>query len=582
MGATVTRQREPAQPVEAPVVSLRDASKSYGPIQALHGVALELRAGEVMCLAGENGAGKSTLIKILTGAIKRDGGEYLIDGAEVGNPSPAEARDAGIGVVYQELSLLPDLSVAENLLMGHLPAVRGITRPIELRRRAKEMLERVGLDWLDPGVEVASLSLAVRQLVEIAKVLGESPRVLIFDEPTTALSESETKALLARIHALRDEGHAVMYVTHHLEEMFEIGDRVTVLRDGGLVTCKPMAEFDHESLIASMVGRKIESLYPASKRTIGDTRLRVNGLTPAGASAPIDFEVRAGEIVGIAGLLGSGRSELLRAIFGADPVEAGGIEVDGERVRPGDPRRAVQAGLGLLTEDRKQLGLLLELSIRENASLAHLDEISRFWIVDKRRERNIVDQYLGGLRLRAATWEQPVSSLSGGNQQKVLLARWLATKAKVLMFDEPTKGVDVGAKAEIYKVIGDLAAEGLGVVVVSSYLPEVLGLADRVLVMRDGTVVGEVPAAGATEVDVLHLASTGGAAASGASGGGAASGEADGGGAASGAANDGGAAASGAANESGAAASGAADETGAAASGAASDESGDGAADATK
>jgi ABC-type sugar transport system ATPase subunit len=257
-----------------------------------------------------------------------------------------------------------------------------------------------------------------------------------------------------------------------------------------------------------MVGRKIESLYPATNRTIGEPRLTVRGLKPEGAAAPIDFEVRAGEIVGIAGLLGSGRSELLRAIFGADPVEGGAIEVDGERVRPGDARRAVQAGLGLLTEDRKHLGLLLELSIRENASIAHIDEISRFWIVDKKRERGIVDQYLGGLKLRAGSWEQPVSSLSGGNQQKVLLARWLATKAKVLMFDEPTKGVDVGAKAEIYKVIGDLAAEGLGVVVVSSYLPEVLGLADRVLVMREGTVAGELPAEGATEEDVLHLAST--------------------------------------------------------------------------
>jgi rhamnose transport system ATP-binding protein len=291
--------------------------------------------------------------------------------------------------------------------------------------------------------------------------------------------------------------------------MFEIGDRVTILRDGGLVTVRPMAELDHDSLIASMVGRKIESLYPAGNRTIGEERLRIRGLQPVGAPEPIDFQVRAGEILGIAGLLGSGRSELLRAIFGADPVQGGHIEVDGVKVRPGDPRRAVQAGMGLLTEDRKQLGLLLELSIRENASLAHLDEISRFWIVDKRRERGIVDQYLGGLRLRAASWEQPVSSLSGGNQQKVLLARWLATRAKVLMFDEPTKGVDVGAKAEIYKVIGDLAAEGLGVVVVSSYLPEVLGLADRVLVMREGAVAGELPAAGATEEQVLHLASGG-------------------------------------------------------------------------
>src|SRR3954468_10447673 len=250
--STITTEQpvQPTEPAPEPVVSLRGAAKTYGPIQALHGVTLELRAGEVMCLAGENGAGKSTLIKILTGAIRRDGGEYLIDGEDVGSPSPAQAREAGIGVVYQELSLLPDLSVGENLLMGQLPARRGITRPAEMRKEAKAMLERVGLDWLDPGTEVATLSLATQQLVEIAKVLGASPRVLIFDEPTTALSESETKALLARIHQLRDEGHAVMYVTPPLEEMFEIGDRVTVLRDGALVTSKPMGDFDQDSLIA--------------------------------------------------------------------------------------------------------------------------------------------------------------------------------------------------------------------------------------------------------------------------------------------------------------------------------------------
>jgi rhamnose transport system ATP-binding protein len=494
------------------VVALRGVSKRYGPIQALEDVSLELRAGEVHCLAGENGAGKSTLIKILTGAIRRDSGEYTVDDRDLGTPSPSEARDAGIGVVYQELSLLPDLTVGENLLMGRLPARRGITRPAELRKQARRMLERVGLDWLDPSTPVEETSLAVRQLVEIAKVLGQSPRVLIFDEPTTALSESETKALLARIHQLRDEGHAVMYVSHHLEEMFEIGDRVTILRDGRFARTARMSELDHDGLIGSMVGRKIEQLYPHSKREIGEPRLRLDGLRPAGAEHPIDLEVRAGEIVGIAGLLGSGRSELLRAMFGADPVDGGHIEVDGERVAPGSPRRAVQAGLGLLTEDRKQLGLLLELSIRENASLAHLDEISRFWVVDKKRERNLVDHYLGGLKLRAGSWEQPVSSLSGGNQQKVLLARWLATHAKVLLFDEPTKGVDVGAKSEIYKVIGDLAAEGLGVVVVSSYLPEVLGLADRVVVMREGGVAGELPARGTTEEDVLRLASPGAAA----------------------------------------------------------------------
>jgi ABC-type sugar transport system ATPase subunit len=495
------------------IVKLEGVSKRYGPIQALQDVALELRAGEVHCLAGENGAGKSTLIKILTGAIQRDEGTYEIAGRDMGNPSPVQARDAGVGVVYQELSLLPDLSVGENLMMGRLPARRGITRPGELKRSAKAMLERVGLDWLDPKTLVEETSLAVRQLVEIAKVLGANPRVLIFDEPTTALSESETKALLARIHQLRDEGHAIMYVSHHLEEMFEIGDRVTVLRDGKFARTAMMSELDQDGLIASMVGRKIESLYPHNPdRTLGEPRLKVVGLQPEDSETPIDLEVRAGEILGIAGLLGSGRTELLRALFGADPVQAGHIEVDGERVAPGSPRRAVQAGLGLLTEDRKTLGLLLELSIRENASLAHIDEISRFWIVDKKRERNLVDHYLGGLKLRAGSWEQPVSSLSGGNQQKVLLARWLATHAKVLMFDEPTKGVDVGAKSEIYKVIGDLAAEGLGVIVVSSYLPEVLGLADRVIVMREGGVAGELTAEGTTEEDVLRLASPGAAA----------------------------------------------------------------------
>jgi ABC-type sugar transport system ATPase subunit len=313
-----------------------------------------------------------------------------------------------------------------------------------------------------------------------------------------------------------------MYVSHHLEEMFEIGDRVTVLRDGKFAASAPMRDYDHDSLIAAMVGRKIESLYPASNRTLGDPRLVVRGLRPAGVAGTIDFTVRSGEILGIAGLLGSGRTELLRALFGADPVAGGTVEIDGVRMPLGNPRRAVQAGLGLLTEDRKQLGLLLELTIRENASIAQLPQISPLFLVNRGEERRSVDKYLGGLRLRAGSWEQPVSSLSGGNQQKVLLARWLATHAKVLLFDEPTKGVDVGAKSEIYSVIGDLAADGLAVIVVSSYLPEVLGLADRVLVMREGLVAGELAGAAsagrapgssaanvATEEDVLRLASMG-------------------------------------------------------------------------
>jgi ribose transport system ATP-binding protein/rhamnose transport system ATP-binding protein len=501
-----------AAPAAGPdvIVELRGVAKAYGAIQALDDVSLRLRAGEVHCVAGENGAGKSTLIKILTGAIDRDSGDYLASGVAVHALTPSAARDAGVGVVYQELSLLPDLSVAENLLMGRLPARNWITRPGELRRRAVEMLEPVGLAELDPNTLVRDIPLATQQLVEIAKVLGQRPKVVIFDEPTTALSSSEIARLLGQIRRLRDEGHAIMYVTHHLEEMFEIGDQVTVLRDGRLVTSAPMAEFDHDSLIASMVGRKIESLYPNTNRTIGPVRLEVRGLVPLGGTEPIDLQVRAGEIVGIAGLLGSGRSELLRALFGADPVVRGEVTVDGERVRPGRPRSAVRAGMGLLTEDRKRLGLLLELSIRENASIASLDELARLGLVKRGAEQSMVQRLLGGLRLRVDSWEQPVSALSGGNQQKVLLARWLATKAKVMLFDEPTKGVDIGVKAEIYQVIGDLAAEGLAVVVVSSYLPEVLGIADRVVIVRSRAVAGELAADSATEADVLRLASPGG------------------------------------------------------------------------
>ncbi len=493
-----------------PLVQLNNVSKSFGPVQVLKDVSLEMYRGEVLCLAGENGAGKSTLIKILTGAISRDSGEYHIDGQDVGSPGPAQARALGVGVVYQELSLLPEVSVEENLLMGRLPNARGIVNKRELRARATMMLERVGLNNVDPSALISDLPVATRQMVEIAKVLGADARIVIFDEPTTALSEKNAHHLLQLIDRLKKEvGVAILYVTHRLEEIFEIGDRIMVLRDGQFVTTAPTNQFTHDSLIRSMVGRQIEALYPKREhKKFGKTLLSVQGLRLPGSPFSINLEVHAGEIVGLGGLVGAGRTETVRAIFGADPMVAGTVLVDGKPLHPGSPEQAVRAGLGLLTEDRKELGLLAALSIRENVTIADLSAVTRLGVISKRQEASLVNNLVPRLRLKFHTIEQPISSLSGGNQQKVLLSRWLATKAKVLLLDEPTKGVDVGAKADIYTIIGDLAAQGLGIVIVSSYLPELLGVCDRVIVLHDFGVTGELPIEKATEEEVLRLASS--------------------------------------------------------------------------
>ncbi len=493
-----------------PLVQLSHVTKSFGPVQVLKDVSLDMYRGEVICLAGENGAGKSTLIKIMTGAIPRDSGEYHIDGQDVGSPSPAQARALGVGVVYQELSLLPAVSVEENLLMGRLPNTRGIVNKRELRALATKMLERVGLNNVDPGALISDLPVATRQMVEIAKVLGADARIVIFDEPTTALSEKDAQHLLQLIDRLKkEEGVAILYVTHRLEEIFEIGDRITVLRDGQFITTAPTDQFTHDSLIRSMVGRQIEALYPKREhKQFGKTLLSVQGLKLQGSPYSINLEVHAGEIVGLGGLVGAGRTETVRAIFGADPLAAGTVLVDGKPLHPGSPEQAVKAGLGLLTEDRKELGLLAALSIRENVTIADLSAVTRLGVISKRQEASLVNNLVPRLRLKYHTIEQPISSLSGGNQQKVLLSRWLATKAKVLLLDEPTKGVDVGAKADIYTIIGDLAAQGLGIVVVSSYLPELLGICDRVIVLHDYGVTGELPIEEATEEEVLRLASS--------------------------------------------------------------------------
>ncbi len=492
-----------------PLVQLKHVSKSFGPVQVLKDISLDMYGGEVLCLAGENGAGKSTLIKILTGAIQRDAGEYLIDGQEVGSPSPAQARELGVGVVYQELSLLRDVSVEENLLMGRLPARNGIVNRRELRAQATKMLERVGLTNVNPGMLVSDLPVATRQMVEIAKVLGANARIVIFDEPTTSLAEADARRLLQLINRIKKEdGVAVLYVTHRLEEIFEIGDRTTVLRDGQFITTAPTKDFTHDTLIRSMVGRQIEALYPErDHKNFGKVVLSVEGLRLMGSPYPINLEVHAGEILGLGGLVGAGRTETVRAIFGADPIEAGKIAVDGVPLPPNSPGEAVKAGLGLLSEDRKELGILANLSIRENVTIADLSEVARLGVISQGKEVSLVRLLVPRLRLKYHSTEQTISSLSGGNQQKVLLSRWLATKAKVLLLDEPTKGVDVGAKADIYTIVGDLAARGLGIIVVSSYLPELLGICDRVIVLHDFGVTGELSIENATEEAVLQLAS---------------------------------------------------------------------------
>jgi ABC-type sugar transport system ATPase subunit len=489
-------------------VRLEHVRKEYGPVHALDGVSLEILPGEVHCLAGENGAGKSTLIRVLSGATARDGGSYEVLGREVPVAmAPSEARELGIGVVYQELSLLPELSVMDNLFMGHFRHRAGVISRRRQRQEAREILDGVGLDAVSLDDLVGDLPTATRQMIEIARVLAAKARLVVFDEPTTALSEREAAALLERIQMLGSNGTAVLYVTHRLEEMFEIGDRVTVLRDGRSVSTHAMADLDESALIAAMVGREVTDLYPGQRPEPGPVRLKVSGLVPQGFEKPVDFEVRQGEIVGLAGLLGAGRTEILRAVFGAEPAESGAVEIDGATVTIRSPRAAVRNGIALLTEDRKESGLLAQLSIRENVTIASLDRTLQSGLVSRRLQHERASTAVEGLRLKHGHWDDPITSLSGGNQQKVLLGRWLGTDAKVLLLDEPTKGVDIGAKSDLYRVIARLAEEGLAVVVVSSYLPELLGLCDRIIVVREREISGEVSGPEATEHRVLELAS---------------------------------------------------------------------------
>ena len=490
------------------VLQARGLTKSFPGVRALDRADLSCRPGRVHALVGENGAGKSTLVRILTGNQLPDEGEVLLDGQPVRFAGPREAMAAGISAVYQELTVLPAMSVADNVMLGQERTSRGLLDRAAQDREVRAALARVGLGDLDPRTRAEDLSLANRQLVEIARALVRRSRVIVLDEPSAVLSGDKLEALFTVVRGLAAEGVAVVYISHLLEEVTDLADDVTVLRDGAVVSTGPAAEYDIPRIIREMVGRDVDAVFPPLPEPTGEVVLRVRGLVPASSSrAPesLDLDVRAGEIVGVAGMVGSGRSRLLRSLAGEHPRAAGTVEVAGRPV-PTGTRRAIAAGVALVPEERKTEGLVLPLPVRANTTLAALGQVLRGGFLSTRREREVFREEQARLGIRASDPEQGTWQLSGGNQQKVVLAKWLRRNPRVLLLDEPTRGVDVGAKAEIYRLVAALSADGMAVVMVSSDLPEVLGLSHRVLVCRAGGVAGELAGDAINEENVMHIA----------------------------------------------------------------------------
>jgi rhamnose transport system ATP-binding protein len=477
-----------------PVLHAADITKSYAGVHALRSVSFELLPGEVHALIGENGAGKSTLIKVITGAVTPDSGTLTVAGQPVVHNTPAIARSLGIAAVYQQPSLFPDLTVAENIALSLESG--GLWRRIDWRARsarARDLLDRAGCP-IAPGRLVSTLSMPEQQIVEIAKAIGANARILILDEPTASLTEPEVEALFRVIKTLRADGVGIIYISHRLEEIAAVADRVTVLRDGQSIATHPMCDVDRAMLIRLMVGREVSAIFPKREIPIGDVVLEAGGLT-----------VRAGEIFGVAGLIGSGRTELAEAIFGLRPAP-GPVLLRGRPVRIASPADAIRLGIGYVPEDRRQHGVVLEMPVAANTCLANLPAVTRRGMIDAGLERDLARGYVKRLRIKTASLYDEAGSLSGGNQQKVALARWLAIKPAVLILDEPTQGVDVGAKSEIHRLMVDLAEQGVGIIMISSELPEILGMSDRIAVMHAGSVAGVLPRQEATQDRVLALA----------------------------------------------------------------------------
>ncbi len=496
---------DPAAQPRPPILRLTGIEKSFPGVRALRRANIDVRAGEIHALVGENGAGKSTLLKIITGAHAADAGDIEIDGAPARIASPKEAFAAGIAAIYQEFNLVPAMSVRENLFLGREAGRFGCPDARAERRRAVELLERLGAS-IDPEERIDRLDVARRQLVEIARALIADARLLIMDEPTAALSPREVDGLFRLLDGLRSRGHGILFVSHRLSEISRIADRITIMRDGDTLGTWRAADLSESEMITRMVGRPLGHGFPPRGDAPAEEILRVEDLR-GGRVAGASFNLRRGEVIGIAGLVGAGRTELARLLFGADPREGGTIRVEGRAVAMRSPAEAIRLGICLLTEDRKGQGLVLGLSARENFSLPSLPRFARAGWIRQREETEAFLRYVESLKIRISGPEQPAGYLSGGNQQKLLVARWLASDSRILIFDEPTRGIDVGAKHEMYRLIRDLARRGKAIVMISSELPEVLGLSDRILVMRGGGIAGEISEPErATQESIMRLA----------------------------------------------------------------------------
>ncbi len=490
-------------------IEMKGINKSFGTNQVLKNAGFVLKDGEVHALMGENGAGKSTLMKILTGVYTRDDGTVIVDGEEVVYKTPQEAEKAGIVFIYQELNVLFDLTVEENLFMGkEITRGFGICDKKAMRAKAQEIMDKMGVN-IPVDAVMSELSVGQQQMVEICKALMVDAKVLIMDEPTAALTQSETEVLFEVIKSLRKKGVSIVYISHRMEEIFELCDRITILRDGSYIGTKEIKDTNMDDIVQMMIGREIGERFPKRDVKIGEEVLRVEGLTRNKAFHDVSFNVRAGEVLGVSGLMGAGRTEIMQAIFGNLSCESGKIFIEGKEVKIKNPRQAIAAGIGFITEDRKTEGLLLEKSIADNIAIANLNKISNKSVLSKTRESELVKKGIEEFRVKCFGPEHECNNLSGGNQQKVVLAKWIYKDPKILILDEPTRGVDIGAKKEIYSVINDLAAKGVAVIMVSSELPEVLGMSDRIMVVREGEVRGIIDGSEADQAKVMTLATGG-------------------------------------------------------------------------